>query len=89
MIPSLLINNTIAVIPYRSGKSIPERDYFPAGSYLTYAAAKEVWDLYGVPENIAYRACDGGHDHRPSDFAVLMDFMQGGNGMLKGYVDRR
>ena len=61
----------------------------PAGSYLTYAAAKEVYDLLGVPENIAYRACDGGHDHRPSDFAVLMDFMQGGNGMLPGYVDRR
>ncbi len=61
----------------------------PAGSYLTYKAAREVWALLGVPEKILYRACDGGHDHRPSDFRVLFDVMEGGDGMLPGYVSER
>lgn len=48
----------------------------PVGSYLTHLAAKEVYELLGVPDNIAYRIRPGGHAHTPADFGALFDFME-------------
>lgn len=57
----------------------------PKGAYLTYEAAKEVWELYGVPENIAYRLRKGDHAHLPSDFDALLAFIEDATAVTDGY----
>ncbi|MBQ2742250.1 MAG: hypothetical protein IJF32_05540 [Oscillospiraceae bacterium] len=57
----------------------------PKGAYLTYEAAKEVWELYGVPENIAYRIRKGDHAHTPADFDALLSFIEDVNSVTDGY----
>jgi hypothetical protein len=57
----------------------------PVGSYLTYEAAREVYQLLGVPDNIAYRIRPGGHAHTPEDFNVLFAFMENPLSVTDGY----
>lgn len=46
----------------------------PAGTWLTHLAAREVYAFLGAPENIAIAYRDGGHDHCPADWRVLLEF---------------
>lgn len=48
----------------------------PRGSYITHLAAKEVFKLYGKPENCKTWYRDGGHRHGIRDFTALFDFME-------------
>ena len=57
----------------------------PKGSYITYEAAREVYELYGASENIAYRIREGGHDQKPSDFDALLAFIENANAVTEGY----
>ncbi|MBQ7119990.1 MAG: acetylxylan esterase [Oscillospiraceae bacterium] len=57
----------------------------PKGSYITYEAAKEVFDLLGVPDNIAYRIREGGHAHTPEDFNALFAFIEDVKAVTDGY----
>ena len=57
----------------------------PMGSYLTHQAAKEVYSLLGVPDNIAYRIREGGHAHTPADFRALFDFMEDVHTVTDGF----
>lgn len=57
----------------------------PEGSYITFEAAKEVYELYGVPENIAYRIREGGHAHSPEDFGALLAFIEDAGAVTEGY----
>ena len=57
----------------------------PMGSYLTYQAAREVYTLLGVPDNIAYRIREGGHAHTPGDFESLFAFMEDVHAVVVGY----
>jgi len=47
----------------------------PRGSWLTHLAAKEVWKLYGVPENCLAWYRSGGHAHGWADFNAFFDLM--------------
>ena len=58
----------------------------PKGAYLTHEAAKEVWELYGVPENIAYRLREGDHAHLPCDFDALLAFIEDTSTVTDGYA---
>ena len=58
----------------------------PKGSYLTFEAAREVYRLLGVPENIAYRIRPGGHAHTPADFNALFTFMEDPLAVTEGYT---
>ncbi len=58
----------------------------PKGAYVTYEAAKEVYDLYGMPENIAYRLREGGHAHTPADFDALLAFIEDVTSVTDGYT---
>ncbi len=58
----------------------------PKGAYITYEAAKEVFELYGVPENIAYRIRSGGHAHMLSDFEALFEFIGNTGAVTDGYA---
>ncbi|MBQ6698330.1 MAG: hypothetical protein IJN09_04750 [Oscillospiraceae bacterium] len=58
----------------------------PKGAYVTYEAAKEVYELYGVPENIAYRIREGGHAHTPADFDALFAFIEDVTSVTDGYT---
>jgi hypothetical protein len=58
----------------------------PVGSYITYEAAREVYALLGVPDNIAYRIRQGGHAHTPADFEVLFTFMEDIHAVTDGYA---
>lgn len=60
----------------------------PMGSYLTHQAAKEVYALLGVPDNIAYRIREGGHAHTPADFRALFDFMEDAHAVTEGFDTR-
>ena len=44
------------------------------GSKLTHDAAKEVFDLLGVPDNISIQFREGGHDFNTQDWFKLLDF---------------
>ena len=57
----------------------------PTGSYLTYTAAREVYELLGVPDHIAYRIRPGGHAHTPGDFNALFAFMEDPLAITEGY----
>lgn len=46
----------------------------PYGSWLTHAAARQVYDWLGVPGQLAIRYRAGGHAHAPDDWATLLDF---------------
>lgn len=48
----------------------------PGGALETYRAAKKVWDLYGVPERMAFSGRDRDHFHEPSDFERYLDFCE-------------
>lgn len=58
----------------------------PKGSYITFEAAKEIYELYGVPENIAYLIREGGHAHTPDDFAALLTFIEDRSTVPEGYL---
>lgn len=47
----------------------------PRGSWLTFRAAKRVWEALGVPENCASVYREGGHDHTYGEFCALLDRM--------------
>jgi hypothetical protein len=47
----------------------------PKGTHQTLLAAREVYRLLGVPENILSHYRQGDHDHTPEDFGVLLDVM--------------
>jgi len=57
----------------------------PKGSYITFEAAKEVYELYGVSDNIAYRIREGGHAHTHEDFNALIAFIEDVNTVTEGY----
>ena len=57
----------------------------PKGSYITFEAAKEIYELYGVPENIAYLIREGGHAHTHEDFGALFAFIEDVNMVTNGY----
>lgn len=46
----------------------------PYGSKLTHEAAKEVYDLLGVSENISIKFREGGHSFGMQDWIKLLDF---------------
>ncbi len=46
----------------------------PRGSYQTYLAAKEVYKFLGAEDKIVAHYREGGHDHGPVDFRVLLDY---------------
>lgn len=48
----------------------------PLGSYLTSTAAREVWKLYGCPENIQWYWKPGGHSHNTEDLTMLYSVIQ-------------
>ena len=48
----------------------------PLGSYLTGVAAREVWKLYGCPENIQWYWKPGGHSHNMEDLTMLYSVIQ-------------
>ena len=58
----------------------------PVGSYLTHLAAREVYELLGVPDNIAYRIREGGHAHTPEDFLALFAFMEDVHAIPEGFA---
>lgn len=47
----------------------------PVGSYHTSLAAKEVWKLYGKPENIQWYMKKGNHYHGLEDMQMLANLM--------------
>lgn len=48
----------------------------PVNTYQTSIAAREVWKLYGKPENILWYWRSGTHDHLPEDFDMLIQVIQ-------------
>ena len=46
----------------------------PYGSGLTHGAARQVYDLLGVPDNIAIRYREGEHEFNTQDWLALLDF---------------
>ena len=46
----------------------------PYGSELTHIAAKEVYDLLGVSDNIDIKFREGGHEFGTQDWFILLDF---------------
>ena len=46
----------------------------PYGSKLTHDAAKEIYDLLGVSENISIKFREGGHEFGTQDWLSLLDF---------------
>lgn len=57
----------------------------PVGSYLTCQAAREVYTLLGVPDNIAYRIREGGHAHTPADFNAFFAFIEDVHAVTEGF----
>lgn len=47
----------------------------PAGTYQTYAAAREVYRFLGAEDKIGVWYRDGAHFHGLADWSVLLDFM--------------
>lgn len=48
----------------------------PAGAMQTHLAAREIFSLYGAPQNIRILYREGGHGHGLVDYCALLDFMQ-------------
>lgn len=48
----------------------------PKGAYQTLLAAKEVYNLLGAADKLLSHYRDGGHNHSPEDFAVLLNVME-------------
>jgi hypothetical protein len=46
----------------------------PVGTWQTHLAAKPVFDMLGVPQNLSLVWRDGGHDHALQDWRALIDF---------------
>lgn len=46
----------------------------PFGSLQTHRAAREVYRFLGHPDRIAIAFREGAHEHKPEDFAALLDF---------------
>ncbi|MDQ3438866.1 MAG: S9 family peptidase, partial [Planctomycetota bacterium] len=46
----------------------------PAGTLQSHRAAREVYAFLGQPDRIAIDFREGGHEHGPADFMVLLDF---------------
>ena len=46
----------------------------PEGTQHTHLAAREVFDFLGAADRIGIHFREGGHDHGPADWSVLMDF---------------
>ena len=47
----------------------------PAGTYAAALAAREVFELLGSRDAIGWAYREGGHAHKPEDYAALLDFM--------------
>ncbi len=47
----------------------------PVNTYQTDVAAREVWKMYGKPENVLWYWRSGGHAHLPEDFEMLIQVM--------------
>lgn len=47
----------------------------PSGTWQTHLAAREVYRFLGVENRIAASYRPGGHDHNPTDWRSLLDFM--------------
>ena len=52
----------------------------PIGAWMTNMAAKEAWELLGVPENLYWSYREGVHSHTPDDIKMLV-------GLIKHYRD--
>lgn len=48
----------------------------PVNTYMTAAAAREVWKLYGKEENVLWYWRSGRHAHLPEDFDMLIEVME-------------
>lgn len=48
----------------------------PVNTYQTDIAAREVWKLYGKPENILWYWRSGGHAHTSEDFDMLIQIIE-------------
>jgi len=48
----------------------------PVNTYQTSIAAREVWKLYGKPENVLWYWRSGGHAHLPEDFDMLIEVIE-------------
>ena len=48
----------------------------PVNTYQTSIAAREVWKLYGKPENVLWYWRSGGHAHTPEDFDMLIEVIE-------------
>ena len=46
----------------------------PRGAYRTNQAAKPVFEMLGVPGNIAFHIRPGGHEHNMVDYVALLDY---------------
>jgi hypothetical protein len=58
----------------------------PSGTWLTHEAAREVYRLLSVDEQIGIAYRDGGHDHTLEDWSALLDFA---DWRLRGIAPRR
>jgi len=48
----------------------------PVNTYMTAAAAREVWKIYGKEENVLWYWRNGTHDHLPEDFDMLIEVIE-------------
>ena len=48
----------------------------PVNTYQTSIAAREVWKLYGKPENVLWYWRSGSHAHLPEDFDMLIEIIE-------------
>ncbi len=48
----------------------------PVNTYQTSIAAREVWKMYGKPENVLWYWRSGTHAHLPEDFDMLIEVIQ-------------
>ncbi len=48
----------------------------PVNTYMTAAAAREVWKLYGKEDNVLWYWRSGKHAHLPEDFDMLIEVME-------------
>ena len=48
----------------------------PLGTWLTHLAGREAYRFLGVPDRMAIRVREGGHDHCTADWLALLDFCE-------------
>ena len=66
----------VTLSPYLMSQALSDVWCGPINTYMTTAAAREVWKLYGKEENVLWYWRSGTHAHLPEDFDRLIEVIE-------------